>query len=73
MVRGLLNLVNIEERCTNYLTGKQHRDIIPKHATWRAGAKTKLVHYDICGPIKPKSFGINMYFMIFIGDYTRNT
>jgi transposase InsO family protein len=55
------------------LTGKQHRETIPKQANWRASQKLELVHSDICGPINPKSNGGNRYFITFTDDYSRKT
>ncbi|MCI83720.1 ubiquitin carboxyl-terminal hydrolase, partial [Trifolium medium] len=47
----------MEEKCTDCVTGKQHRQAIPKQAKWRATAKLQLIHSDICGPINPSSNG----------------
>jgi hypothetical protein len=73
MVKGLPELKEIEGKCTDCLTGKQHREIIPKLAKWRASQKLELVHSDICGPINPKSNGGNRYFITFTDDYSRKT
>jgi hypothetical protein len=53
MVKGLPELENAFENCVYCLTGKQHRDVIPKQALWRAVEKLERVHSDICGPINP--------------------
>jgi hypothetical protein len=73
MVKGLPDLEEIEDKCSDCLVGKQHRDAIPKQAMWRATMKLELIHSDICGPISPKSNGGNMYFITFIDDFTRKT
>jgi hypothetical protein len=73
MVKGLPELENIDENCVDCLTGKQHRDAIPKQAIWRAYEKLELVHSDICGPINPTSNGGNRYFITFTDDLTRKT
>jgi hypothetical protein len=73
MVKGLPELENIDENCVDCLTGKQHRDAIPKQAIWRASEKLELVHSDICGPINPTSNGGNRYFITFTDDLTRKT
>ena len=39
----------------------------------RATKPLQLVHTDVCGPIKPSSFDKNIYFLIFIDDYSRKT
>ncbi|MCI08499.1 ubiquitin carboxyl-terminal hydrolase [Trifolium medium] len=59
MVKGLPTLDDLEDKCADCLIGKQHRDSIPKQATWRASSKLELVHSDICGPINPMSNGGN--------------
>jgi hypothetical protein len=73
MVKGLPELENVDENYVDCLTGKQHRDAIPKQAMWRAYEKLELVHSDICGPINPTSNGGNRYFITFTDDLTRKT
>ncbi|GAU36545.1 hypothetical protein TSUD_277510 [Trifolium subterraneum] len=73
MVRGLPDLEDFSEKCIDCLTGKQHREVIPKQAKWRASVKLDLVHSDICGPINPTSNGGNRYFITFTDDLTRKT
>ncbi|KAK2993848.1 hypothetical protein RJ640_027325 [Escallonia rubra] len=33
----------------------------------------ELIHTDVCGPIDPASLGKNIYFLLFIDDYSRKT
>ncbi|MCH80483.1 hypothetical protein A2U01_0001252 [Trifolium medium] len=73
MVKGLPDLKDTEGKCTDCLSGKQHREIIPKQTNWRASQKLELIHSDICGPINPKSNGGNMYFITFTDDFSRKT
>jgi hypothetical protein len=73
MVKGLPELEEVDEKCADCLTGKQHREIIPKQANWRASTKLELVHSDICGPINPQSNGGSRYFITFTDDYSRKT
>ncbi|CAJ2671832.1 unnamed protein product [Trifolium pratense] len=73
MVKGLPNLKEDNEVCSDCMTGKQHREIIPKKVNWRATKKLELVHSDICGPINPASNGGNKYFITFTDDFTRKT
>ena len=44
-----------------------------KEHAWRAQAPLELFHTDICGPIKTSSHVDNIYFIIFIDDYSRMT
>ncbi|MCI45280.1 ubiquitin carboxyl-terminal hydrolase, partial [Trifolium medium] len=44
MVKGLPDLKIVEDKCVDCLSGKQHRDNIPKKASWRASTKLELVH-----------------------------
>jgi len=55
------------------LLGKQHREAIPKKEQWRTSEKLELVHYDLCGPIKPSSTSGSRYFMTFTDDFSRKT
>ncbi|CAJ2675758.1 unnamed protein product [Trifolium pratense] len=73
MVKGLPSLDEVNERCVDCLTGKQHREAIPKQAVWRAGKVLELIHSDICGPINPTSNGGNRYFITFTDDFSRKT
>jgi hypothetical protein len=73
MVKGLPDVKELEDKCTDCLSGKQHRETIPKQANWRASQKLELIHSDVCGPINPKSNGGNRYFITFTNDYSRKT
>jgi transposase InsO family protein len=73
MVKGLPDLNELEGKCEDCLTGKQHRETIPKQANWRANQKLELIHSDVCGPINPQSNGGNRYFITFTDDFSRKT
>ncbi|KAK2451463.1 putative mitochondrial protein [Trifolium repens] len=73
MVKGLPVLSELEDKCEDCLSGKQHREAIPKQANWRASQKLELVHSDVCGPINPQSNGGNRYFITFTDDFSRKT
>ncbi|KAG6471648.1 hypothetical protein ZIOFF_069094 [Zingiber officinale] len=51
--------------------GKQQRKSFKKYNQKRASSQLELVHSDICGPIKPISFGGNRFPTKRIGDITR--
>ncbi|PNY02870.1 copia-type polyprotein [Trifolium pratense] len=73
MVKGLPTLQETYEVCSDYATGKQSRDTIPKSTNWRASEKLQLVHSDICGPINSASNGGSRHFINFTGDFSRRT
>ncbi|GAU51565.1 hypothetical protein TSUD_244720 [Trifolium subterraneum] len=60
MVKGLPEIKDSEDKCTDCLFGKQHRESIPKQANWRATQKLELIHSDIRGPptLSPTLSGI---------------
>ena len=73
MVKGLPSIDHPEQLCNGCLLGKQHRRSFSKEASSRASKPLQLVHTDICRPIIPTSLGKNMYFLIFVNDFSRKT
>jgi hypothetical protein len=73
MVKGLPELSEMKEKCSDCIFGKHQRNSIPKQARWRATEKLQLIHSDICGPINPSSNGGRRYFITFTDDYSRKT
>ncbi|KAK2981445.1 hypothetical protein RJ640_001959 [Escallonia rubra] len=73
MVKGLPSIDQPDQLCEACLVGKQHRHSFPKESISRAKATLELIHTDVCGPIDPASLGKNIYFLLFIDDYSRKT
>ncbi|KAL4341735.1 hypothetical protein GQ457_08G027600 [Hibiscus cannabinus] len=73
MVNGIPAISHPNQLCEACLLGKHARSSFPKEATSRATEPLQLVHTDVCGPIKPPSFGKSRYFLLFIDDYSRKT
>ncbi|KAK2989292.1 hypothetical protein RJ640_027329 [Escallonia rubra] len=73
MVNGLPSIDQPDQLCEACLVGKQHRHSFPKESISRAKASLELIHTDVCGPIDPASLGKNIYFLLFIDDYSRKT
>ena len=73
MVKGLPPIDQSDQLCEGCLVGKQFRKSFPKESFTRASEPLQLVHTDVCGPIKPSSFGKNRYFLLFIDDFSRKT
>ncbi|GJV20712.1 retrovirus-related pol polyprotein from transposon TNT 1-94 [Tanacetum coccineum] len=73
MVKGLDQIDHPNQVCEGCLLGKHARSLFPKEATSRAKEPLQLIHTDLCGPITPPSHGKNLYFMLFIDDYSRKT
>ena len=68
----LSGLKNAElERCSHCMAGKQRRLSFKKHPPSRKLDFLELVHSDVCGPLKVKSFSGALYFVTFIDDYSR--
>ena len=55
MVKGMPQLNESSAVCEICMTGKQHRESIPRKSVWRATQQLQLIHADICGPITPES------------------
>ncbi|MCH81752.1 copia-type polyprotein, partial [Trifolium medium] len=71
MVKGLPKIEDSNSVCSDCLTGKQHRESIPKTSNWKSARKLELIHSDICGPISPASNGNKRYLLTFIDDFSR--
>jgi len=59
------------EKCSHCMVGKQTRVSFKKHPSSKKFELFELVHLDICGPLKVKSFGDALYFVTFIDDCSR--
>ncbi|KAL0554273.1 hypothetical protein IC582_008190 [Cucumis melo] len=73
MVKGLPYIKHPDQLCEGCLHGKQSRKSFPQESSSRARRPLELVHTDLCGPIKPSSFGKNNYFLFFIDDFSQKT
>ena len=73
LVYGLPFISHPNQICEGCMYGKQSRKSFLKESFSRASQPLGLVHADICGPLKPSSYGKNRYFLLFIDDYTRQT
>ncbi len=63
---GLLGLKSVElERCSHCMAGKQTRVSFKKHPPSRKSYFLELVHYDVCDPLKVKSFSGALYFNLY--------
>lgn len=65
-----LKNVNLE-KCYHYMTGKQTKVSFKRHPPLRKSKLLHLVHSDVCGPLKVKSFSRALYFVTFIDDCSR--
>jgi hypothetical protein len=54
------------------LVGKQFHNSFLKESISRANQPLQEIHADVYGPIK-HLFGKNLYFLLFIDDYSRKT
>ncbi|WVZ18911.1 hypothetical protein V8G54_006233 [Vigna mungo] len=63
----LSELKSIElEKCSHWMTGKQTRVSFKKHPPSNKKSELiELVHYDVCSPLKVKSFSGALYFVTF--------
>jgi hypothetical protein len=71
MVEGLPQLDRVDEFCDGCVLGKQHRHPFPQVAKYRAEKPLDLVHADLCGKIKPCTFGGKNYFLLIVDDHSR--
>jgi hypothetical protein len=71
MVRGLPPISHAEQFCDTCVLAKHRRGVFPKQSKYRADKALKLVHGDLCGPVKPATPGGRRYFLLLIDDATR--
>jgi len=71
MVKCMPHIDHPDEVCESYVLNKHHRSSFAKEINWKANKPLKLVHTNVCGPIKPMSIGQNRYFFTFIDDFNR--
>ena len=72
MVEGMSNSSLYFNFCEHCLYGKQNRVSFPYGAK-RENKILELVHSDVYGPVSVPSLGKAMYYVSFIGDFSRNT
>ncbi|KAL5569040.1 hypothetical protein UlMin_025615 [Ulmus minor] len=73
MMRDLPTIKEIDETYEGCMLGKQHRQPFLSKKAWRAKKSLKLVHTDVCNPMRIPSNDQNRYFILFVDDYTRMT
>nr|GEU58766.1 retrotransposon protein, putative, Ty1-copia subclass [Tanacetum cinerariifolium] len=68
---GLLKLIDDEsfDQCVSCLSGKMTRKSFP-HRLERATDLLKIIHTDVCGPLRHVSRQCASYFITFTDDYT---
>jgi len=59
------------EKCSHCMAGKQTRVSFQKHPPSKKSELLELVHFDVCGPLKVKSYSGALYFATFIDDCSR--
>ena len=68
----LLGFKNADlEKCSHCMVDKQTRVSFKKHPLSRKSELFELVHSNVCGPLKVKSFSGALYFVTFIDDCSR--
>ncbi|RDY05897.1 hypothetical protein CR513_10194, partial [Mucuna pruriens] len=68
----LPRLKNVElEKYSHCMAGKQTRVSFKKHPPSRKLELLELVHSDVCGPLKVKSFSGALYSVTFIDDFSK--
>jgi hypothetical protein len=71
MLRGLLELTQVERVCDSCLVGKQHRTPFLEQAKWWAESVLELINGDLCGLVTPATPSSNKYFLLLVGDMSR--
>lgn len=59
------------DKCSHCFAGKQNRVSFKRHPPSRKSGLLDIVHSDVCGPLKVKTFSGALYFVTFIDDCSR--
>nr|GEV64601.1 hypothetical protein [Tanacetum cinerariifolium] len=70
MVKGLDQIDHPNQVCEEFLLGKHARRSFLKEVTSRAKEPLQVIHLDLRRPNTLPSYGKNLYFMLFIDDYS---
>ena len=73
MVKGFPSIEQLAGSCESCILGKHHREKFIYGVLYRAKAPLELAHTDLCGPMQTPYLTGNVYFMIFIDDYSKKT
>ena len=73
MLKGLPYIIHLNQLCEGCLVGKRFRKSCPKESTSRANQPLQEIHGNVCDPIQLCSFYKNLYFLLFINDYSIRT
>lgn len=71
MACGLPEFTQPKKVCEGCLMSKQTRKPFPYLTKFRAKQPLELIHGELCGPISPETTAGNMYFFLFVDDFTR--
>jgi hypothetical protein len=70
-VIGLPTISSKIEVCEHCLTGRQHRQPLPKQSLSRASKPGKKLHSDLMGPLLVPTLAGSRYVLVFTDDYSR--
>jgi hypothetical protein len=70
-VRGLLEIVQVEQLCIGCLIGKQRWAPFQHQSQVRAEEVVELIDGDLCGMITPTTPSGNRYFILLVDDVSR--
>lgn len=73
MVEDMPEITVNAQTCENCKLEKHHRHSFPQNLTKRATHKLELIHSNIYRPMSTASLSNNMYFALFIDDFSRMT
>lgn len=59
------------EKYSHCMAGKHTKVYFKRHPPSRKSKFLQLVHYDVCGSLKVKSFSGELYFVTFIDDCSK--
>ena len=70
MVLGLSSISSTKGVCECCVLGDHHKEMFNKGKAWHSKEPLKIIHSNMCSPLKKNSLSCAIYFLTLIDDYS---